>query len=81
MSSHVSFSLHDLSPVIPAPGYYHCAITQAGFRSSSRGNRMLAFTAGGTRKPLTVSGPASVGIKDLLETDRKRETVAEEPCT
>jgi hypothetical protein len=42
MSSHVSFSLHDLSPVIPAPGYYHCAITQAGFRSSSRGNRMLA---------------------------------------
>jgi len=41
MSSHPVFSLEDLARILPTPGYYGCSITHAGFRHSSRGNRML----------------------------------------
>jgi hypothetical protein len=41
MSSLHHFSLQDLSPPLPTPGFYSATISHAGFRRSSRGHRML----------------------------------------
>jgi hypothetical protein len=41
MNDGLFFQPEDLSAILPAPGYYRATITAAGFRTSSRGNRML----------------------------------------
>jgi hypothetical protein len=41
MNPHVFFRTQDLSCILPAPGFYLATITNARFRTSSRGNRML----------------------------------------
>ena len=41
MSSPAVFHPEDLCQILPAPGYYSATVTNARFRHSSRGNRML----------------------------------------
>ena len=41
MSSPAVFHPEDLCQILPAPGYYSATVTNAGFRHSVRGNRML----------------------------------------